>query len=97
MKHRISNLVTSVQRAAGNLLTMTSSVVTRTNGIDLSHEKWDEPQMNVSASFTSAGMASSETVTSSLGTAADLCTASAGSSSAARISGPQGAVSQSRI
>jgi hypothetical protein len=34
--------VTSLHRAAGNLFWMTTSGA-RSNGIDLSHEKWDDP------------------------------------------------------
>jgi hypothetical protein len=56
VKRRILATVSSLQRAAGNLFVMTSSVVTRGNhGIDLSHEKWD---VNVGPAVGAAAAAS---------------------------------------
>ena len=52
-KRTIARKLSSIQRAAGNLFWLTTSGA-RSNGIDLSHEKWDEPgPLPVSASTTS--------------------------------------------
>ena len=73
VRQKIFTAVDSIQRAAGNIFLMTSSVVNRSNGIDLSHEKWDDPQISMSGSFTS-GLATSGTVTSGLATSGMVST-----------------------
>ena len=52
-KRTIARKLSSIHRAAGNLFWLTTSGA-RSNGIDLSHEKWDEPgPLPASASTTS--------------------------------------------
>ena len=55
VRRTVARKLTSIQRAAGNLFWLTTSGA-RSNGIDLSHEKWEEPAsgpLPASASTTS--------------------------------------------